>query len=110
MVIATGVRADGWREVLGFAVGDSEDGAFWTEFLRSLKARRELGGVQLVGVTPRSRKLVRAFGVVKRSVVGETPSPCWLSSCRVSAMAWPIEFGFTSSISDKTFCEQICRR
>jgi Transposase, Mutator family len=40
VVIATGVRADGWREVLGFAVGDSEDGAFWTAFLRSLKVRR----------------------------------------------------------------------
>jgi putative transposase len=47
VVIATGVRADGWREVLGFAVGDSEDGAFWTQFLRSLKARG-LAGVQLV--------------------------------------------------------------
>lgn len=47
VVIATGVRADGWREVLGFAVGDSEDGAFWTAFLRSLKARG-LGGIQLV--------------------------------------------------------------
>jgi putative transposase len=47
VVIATGVRADGWREVLGFAVGDSEDGAFWTGFLRSLKARG-LAGVQLV--------------------------------------------------------------
>jgi putative transposase len=46
VVIATGVRADGWREVLGFAVGDSEDGAFWTAFLRGLKARG-LGGVQL---------------------------------------------------------------
>ena len=47
VVIATGVRADGWREVLGFAVGDSEDGAFWTAFLRSLKARGLSGG-QLV--------------------------------------------------------------
>ena len=47
VVVATGVRGDGWREVLGFAVGDSEDGAFWTAFLRSLKARG-LGGVQLV--------------------------------------------------------------
>ena len=28
-VIATGVVADGRREVLGFDVGDSEDGAFW---------------------------------------------------------------------------------
>jgi putative transposase len=48
VVVATGVRADGWREMLGFAVGDSEDGAFWTAFLRSLKARG-LGGVQLTG-------------------------------------------------------------
>jgi putative transposase len=47
VVVATGVCGDGRREVLGFAVGDSEDGAFWTQFLRSLKARG-LGGVQLV--------------------------------------------------------------
>jgi Transposase, Mutator family len=47
VVVATGVCADGRREVLGFAVGDSEDGAFWTQFLRSLKARG-LSGVQLV--------------------------------------------------------------
>jgi putative transposase len=33
--------------VLGLDVGDSEDGAFWTAFLRSLKARG-LQGVQLV--------------------------------------------------------------
>jgi putative transposase len=47
VVIATGVTAEGRREVLGFDVGDSEDGAFWTAFLRSVKARG-LGGVQLV--------------------------------------------------------------
>jgi putative transposase len=47
VVIATGVAADGHREVLGCAVGDSEDGAFWTAFLRTLKARG-LGGTQLV--------------------------------------------------------------
>jgi transposase-like protein len=39
VVIATGVIGDGHREVLGFDVGDSEEGAFWTAFLRSLKAR-----------------------------------------------------------------------
>ena len=32
VVIATGVTGDGRREVLGFDVGDSEDGAFWTRF------------------------------------------------------------------------------
>lgn len=47
IVVATGVAADGHREVLGFDVGDSEDGAFWTAFLRSLKSRG-LAGVQLV--------------------------------------------------------------
>jgi putative transposase len=47
VVIATGVSADGRREILGFQVGDSEDGSFWTAFLRSLKTRG-LSGVQLV--------------------------------------------------------------
>jgi transposase-like protein len=47
IVIATGVTEHGDREVLGLAVGDSEDGAFWTAFLRSLRARG-LGGVRLV--------------------------------------------------------------
>jgi len=47
LVIAMGVRETGEREVLGFALGGSEDGAFWQAFLRSLKARG-LRGVQLV--------------------------------------------------------------
>lgn len=47
VVVATGVSMDGHREVLGCAVGDSEDGAFWTAFLRSLRARG-LKGVRLV--------------------------------------------------------------
>jgi transposase-like protein len=47
IVIATGVTETGDREVLGLAVGDSEDGAFWTAFLRGLRARG-LAGVRLV--------------------------------------------------------------
>ncbi len=47
IVIATGLRADGRREVLGVDVGDSENEAFWTEFLRSLKDRG-LSGVRLI--------------------------------------------------------------
>jgi transposase-like protein len=47
IVIATGVTEHGEREVLGLAVGDSEDGAFWMTFLRSLRARG-LAGVRLV--------------------------------------------------------------
>jgi transposase-like protein len=47
VVIAVGVRMSGEREVLGFDVGPSEEGAFWQQFLRSLVARG-LRGVQLV--------------------------------------------------------------
>jgi putative transposase len=49
VVIVVGVRAQsGEREVLGFEVGPSEDGAFcWRSFLRSLVARG-FSGVRLV--------------------------------------------------------------
>lgn len=47
LVIAIGVAQTGEREVLGFAVGPSEEGAFWQQFLRSL-VERGLRGVQLV--------------------------------------------------------------
>jgi putative transposase len=46
-LVASGVNADGHREILGLDVGAAEDGAAWTAFLRSLVARG-LGGVKLV--------------------------------------------------------------
>ena len=46
-LIATGVNADGCREILGIDVTSSEDGAGWLAFLRGLAARG-LSGVQLV--------------------------------------------------------------
>ncbi len=46
-VVATGVNANGNREVLGVDVITTEDGAGWLAFLRSLVARG-LTGVQLV--------------------------------------------------------------
>jgi len=84
VVIATGVTGDGRREVLGFDVGDSEDGAFWTAFLRSLKARG-LAGVQLV-ISDAHTGLKQAIGAVMlgaswqrcrvhflRNVLGQVP-------------------------------------
>jgi len=62
IVIATGVTASGDREVLGLAVGDSEDGAFWTAFLRSLRARG-LSGVCLV-ISDAHEGLKGAIGAV----------------------------------------------
>jgi transposase-like protein len=47
VVVATGITANGDREVLGLSVGDSEDKAFWCELLRSLRSRG-LAGVRLV--------------------------------------------------------------
>lgn len=47
VVVATGVAADGNREVLSLDVGDSEDEVFWISFLRSLRDRG-LGGVKPV--------------------------------------------------------------
>lgn len=62
VVIATGVSANGDREVLGLEVGDSEDGAFWTGFLRSLRARG-LTGVRLV-ISDHHLGLKQAIGAV----------------------------------------------
>ena len=47
VVVVTGVTKAGNREVLGVDVGDSEDGTFWTAFLRGLR-ERGLAGVHLV--------------------------------------------------------------
>ena len=62
IVVATGVTAKGDREVLGLAVGDSEDGAFWTSFLRGLRARG-LAGVRLV-ISDAHEGLTGAIGAV----------------------------------------------
>jgi len=47
VVVATGVAADGNREVLDLDVGDTEDEVFWTQFLRCLR-KRGFTGVVLV--------------------------------------------------------------
>lgn len=71
VVVATGVSMDGNREVLGCAVGHSEDGAFWTEFLRSLRARG-LKGVRLV-ISDQHLGLKKAIEAV---VVGSSRQRC----------------------------------
>ena len=71
VVIATGVTKDGRREVLGIEVGDSEDEAFWREFLRGLK-RRGLSGAQLV-ISDQHAGLVAA---IKRCFQGASHQRC----------------------------------
>jgi putative transposase len=66
VVVATGVTADGGREVLGVDVGDSEDEVFWRGFLRTLK-QRGLAGVRLV-ISDQHSGLVAALGRVFQGV------------------------------------------
>ena len=47
VLVATGVNADGYREILGLQVNGNEDGAGWLTFWRDLVARG-LTGVKLV--------------------------------------------------------------
>jgi putative transposase len=76
VVIATGLRADGHREVLGVDVGDSENETFWREFLPDL-TDRGLAGVSLV-VSDAHAGLTRA---IARCFQGAA----W-QRCRVHAM------------------------
>jgi transposase-like protein len=60
VLIAIGVNADGYREILGVAEGMKEDKSSWLEFLRWLKSRG-LAGTQLF-ITDRCLGLVEALG------------------------------------------------
>lgn len=71
VVVATGIAADGSREVLGLDVGDSEDETFWRGFLTSLK-QRGLSGVKLV-ISDQHAGLVKAL---KRSFQGAAHQRC----------------------------------
>jgi putative transposase len=59
-LLATGVNADGHREILGLQVTSAEDGAGWLGFFRDLTARG-LSGVRLV-TSDAHRGLVDAIG------------------------------------------------
>lgn len=71
VVIATGVTAQGQREVLGLDVGDSEDEAFWRAFLSGLRGRG-LSGVRLV-VSDQHAGLVAAL---RRCLQGAAHQRC----------------------------------
>ena len=71
VVVATGITADGAREVLGLDVGDSEDEVFWRGFLTNLK-QRGLAGVRLV-ISDQHAGLVAAL---KRSFQGAAHQRC----------------------------------
>jgi transposase-like protein len=75
-VIATGVNADGHREILGVDVISAEDGAGWTAFLRGLVARG-LSGVALV--------VSDAHEGLKNAIAAVLTGAAW-QRCRTHAM------------------------
>jgi transposase-like protein len=87
-LVATGVNADGHREILGLDVASAEDGAGWLAFLRGLVARG-LSGVQLV-ISDAHPGLVAAIG-------SALPGASW-QRCR------------THWIRKETTCSSVIRR
>ena len=90
VMVATGVNADGHREILGIDVSTAEDGAGWLTFLRDLTARG-LTGVKLVTSDAHSG-LVAAIGAT-------LPGASWqrcrthyaanlMSTCPKSSWPW----------------------
>jgi transposase-like protein len=75
-VVAVGVNEDGHREVLGFEVITTEDGAGWLAFLRGLKARG-LSGVALV--------VSDAHQGLREAVASVLPGASW-QRCRTHFM------------------------
>ena len=71
-VVATGVNAEGHREILGVDVITTEDGAGWTAFLRGLVARG-LTGVQVV--------ISDAHEGLKQAIAAVLPGASW-QRCR----------------------------
>jgi putative transposase len=60
VLVAVGVRSDGYREILGVAEGAKEDQESWRNFLRYLKGRG-LKGVKLV-ISDKCLGLIEALG------------------------------------------------
>jgi transposase-like protein len=89
-LVATGVNADGHREILGLQVTSAEDGAGWLAFFRDLTARG-LTGVQLV-TSDAHAGLVAAIGA---TLPGTTWQRCrthyaanLMAACPKSSWPW----------------------
>lgn len=86
-VIATGVSAEGHRQILEVDVLTDEDGAGWTAFLRDLVARG-LAGVQLV--------VSDAHTGLKQAIAAVLPGACW-QRCRTHFIVEQLESRFPAA-------------
>ena len=101
VLLATGVNADGHREVLGLRVATSETGAAWNEFFADLVARG-LAGVRLVTSD--------AHAGLKDAIAANLPGATW-QRCRTHYAAnlmgitpksmWPAVKAMLHSVYDQ---------
>src|SRR3954454_2490048 len=84
-LVATGVNADGHREILGLQVTSAEDGAGWLTFFRDLTARG-LTGVQLV-TSDAHAGLVAAIGATLPGAAWQRCRTHW--ACHESSCCFP---------------------
>ena len=90
-IIAVAANTEGRREIIGLGIGPSEAETFWTEFLRSLKARG-LGGVRLVisdAHTGLKAAIARIYGVQAQAVgIGGATVAAFLRQKGLPAAVW----------------------
>ena len=96
-LMATGVNADGHREILGLDVASGEDGAGWLAFLCGLVARG-LSGVQLV-ISDAHPGLVAAIGTTP-----PWPSAAALMAAVIAASSRSRSSSAGSAARSTTFC------
>src|SRR6185437_15670836 len=95
-LLATGVNAEGYREILGLHVTTGEDGAGWLAFFRDLAARG-LSGVALV-TSDAHRGLTEAIGVTLPSASWQRCRTHWSRKDSTCCFSLPVSLSWYGHI------------
>ena len=96
MVVATGVTADGNREILGCDIESDSEG-FWQSFLGSLQSRG-LTGVRLVTADAHAGLAAAADRAIQRAGdAGRASSATLWRGCPAPTSTWPLQCSGPSS-------------
>ncbi len=101
VVIATGLNAEGKREIVGVNIVTCEDSDSWTEFLRSL-VKRGLSGVELV-ISDAHGGIKNAIGTVFSGATWQRCRAHFMANLasRVPKSSWDKVSGLVSSIFEQ---------
>jgi transposase-like protein len=100
-MVATGINADGYREILGLQLSTSEDGAGWLAFFRDLVSRG-LSGVGLV-TSDAHAGLIEAIGATLPGASWQRCRTHFAANLRAvtSKSAWPWVKALLHSVYDQ---------